>query len=386
MLQSEILNVCEDYLEFCPLIDNRYRLLKSIGMSRFGKVYLAMDLYHNRLVALKRLKQIHSNRIYLKMFLNEMLNLSKLQQGGQALRVCNILDFNLNGVYKDNRLIVYYVMEYKEMGDLFSLVESMENLLSVDLVVHFQRQLYQALSEIHTLGIVHLDIKPDNIVLDEQLRLYLCDFGHSIDISQGFLSKSRNSKKMLSKKRIEELRQTSFVGSIEYAAPEILELQQIIEEGSKTPKEIAENLREIDLLKCDVFGSGVTLFIQHFKNFPFSKAEKEDLYFRTMLNNPENFWKSFETVRSINSDFIDVFSKSCAIGNEKRLNVKNLLDHPWLTDNGFDFQEDLYGEMREWINAKRKSFLKDLVRHLKEKKYSRNSRVGIILYTKGQTR
>lgn len=373
MFRDYILEICLEHLDFCAVVDNRYALIRDIGESRFGKVYLAVDKVEKRLVALKRLKNISKTKVNLRMFLNEMKNLAKLQKLKRSSHVCSIYDFNLSGRYKDNQLIVYYIMEYKEMGDLFSLVQDIEDSLSQNLVGFFMCQIYKALAEIHSVGIVHLDLKLDNIVVDENLQIFLCDFGHSLDINGKMISQNRNPKKGFKKKRVEELIQVSFVGSLNYSAPEILDLQNQLECETNDTMKISEKLKAVDFFKCDVFSSGVVLFVQLLKLFPFNKAAADDEFFRVMIQKPSDFEKSFGNIRELDEKFLDLFYQSCGISVNKRLDVKGLLTHPWLQDNTYAHFEYAVEELYEFLDEKKRVFSEKLQSYLSNKRDARMS-------------
>lgn len=365
MFQSKILRVCEGYLELLPTVDDRYKLVREVGVSRFGKVYLAVDLDRKMLVALKSLIHWQDHEAYLQMFLNEMTNLVKIRRANKGARVCNLLDFNFHGRYRSGKRIVYYVMEFKEMGDLFTLVNTFKHCLSTKLVGFFHQQICLALRDIHSAKVAHLDLKPENIVLDENLNVFLCDFGHSVDVSQQLLPFSKN-KKAMSMPQIKKLASKTFVGSDQYCAPEIHELQNELDEPEPDSARVRHCLKSIDFFKCDVFGSGVVLFVQLHQTFPFNKAHWDDLYFDKMMHEPQTYWKSFQEIRKVNQDFRDYFYQACETLNSKRANVKEVLDHPWLMENRYCSAEEAREEMKAWIKFKQKSFLDELIGSFKD--------------------
>lgn len=360
MFQSEILRVCEGYLDLLPTVDTRYKLVRNIGVSRFGKVYMAVDMQKAKLVAVKSLIHWQHEESHLQMFLNEMLNLIQIRKAGRGGRVCNLLDFNFFGRYRSGKPIVYYVMEFKEMGDLLSLVDTFEENLPVKLVGFFYHQICKALLDIHQANIAHLDLKPENIVLDENLNIFLCDFGHSLDISKRMISMYK-SKKILNPQRLEELTSKSFVGSDQYCAPEVHEFQNELNEAQPDVSRVRQCLDNIDFFKCDVFGAGVVLFVQLHKTFPFGKAHTEDLHFRTMIEKPQIYWKSFQCVRKVDQPFRDFFYQACETLNSKRANTKDLLEHSWLSDNRHFSPEDALEEMKEWLRLKKQSIIQELI-------------------------
>lgn len=365
MFQSEILRVCEPHLEWLPTVDGRYKLVRDVGVSRFGKVYLAVDLDCRKLVALKSLLHWQNRDAHLQMFLNEMANLVKIRRAGGGARVCNLLGFNFHGRYSSGKRLVYYVMEFKEMGDLLSLVDSLEQNLSARLVGFFHQQICLALRDIHRAQIAHLDLKPENIVVDEHLNLFLCDFGHSLDVSQKLLAVSK-AKKALPASQLDRLASKSFVGSDQYCAPEVHEFQTELDEPEPDAARVRQCLKSIDFFKCDVFGAGVVLFVQLHKTFPFNKAQMEDLHFRTMVQKPQVYWKSFQSVRSLDHDFRDYFYQACETLNSKRASTAGLLEHPWLLENRHWSAEDAREEMKAWLWSKKEAFLQELIESFKD--------------------
>ena len=363
MFQSEILRVCETYLELLPTVDNRYKLVRDVGVSRFGKVYLAVDLDRRMLVALKSLIHWQNQDAHLQMFLNEMSNLIKIRTAGKGNRVCNLLDFNFHGRFSSGKPIVYYVMEFKEMGDLLTLVDTFEQGLSTKLVGFFHQQICLALRDIHAAKVAHLDLKPENIVLDENLNVFLCDFGHSWDVSENLfaLVKNKKAKKIHQLDQLDQLASRTFVGSDQYCAPEVHDFQTELDEPEPDLTRVRQSLKSIDFFKCDVFGSGVVLFVQLHKTFPFNKAQMEDMHFRIMIQKPQTYWKSFQCVRKVDQDFRDYFYQICETLNSKRANIEEVLSHSWLQEHNHWSMEDAREEMKIWLRKKKKTFLKELI-------------------------
>lgn len=366
MFQSEILRVCEGYLDLLPTVDGRYKLVRDIGVSRFGKVYMAVDMQKGELVAIKTLINWRHEQTHLQMFLNEMLNLTKIQKSGKASRVCSLLAFNFHGRYRSGKPIVYFVMEFKEMGDLLSLVETLDENLSTKLVGFFHHQICLAIRDIQGADIAHLDLKPDNIVVDEQLNLFLCDFGHSLDVTQRFGIRSKG--KGVSPRKMQMLKSRSFVGSMQYCAPEVHELQNELDEAEPNPESLSQSIKRINFFKCDVFGAGVVMFVQLHKTFPFNKAHEQDLHFLTMVQKPQIYWKSIQCIRIMDQDFRDYFYQACETQNSKRASVKDFLMHPWLQDNRFHSAEEAREEMKDWIRSKKQAIIQDLLERFKDQR------------------
>lgn len=362
MYTANIIQLCEKYSSICPLVDSRYRLIKSVGESRFGRVYLCLDTKISKIIALKELKKIDSNNESLRMFLNEIRNLSKLNTFELRKYVCPLLDFNFDGQYDTGHHISYYTMEYKAMGDLYSLIDSCSHYLPEKLAGHFYLQLQKALEKIHEQGIAHLDIKPENIVLDEKLNLFICDFGHSFNVKNtSLLLRTQNNKNLL-KKRINFLSKISFIGSEIYSSPEINNFQDNFDLLIDDPNKFMNRLEEIDFYKSDIFSAGITFFVIFFKAIPpFKKSQ----YFNKDLFNKQ-FWEDCLEIRNFSEDFKNLFTNSSKFNPKERYDVQEILDDIFFDENQFYDQYRVVEEMEEWIFQSKNKFLKDLEFHLEE--------------------
>lgn len=151
------------------LIDGRYRIVRPLGEGAFGEVFLAcrVDL-PDRLFALKTLKQ--ANEKVRQRFIREVkILLDLVHQNIIAIR-----DFNAR---TDP---VYYAMEYVDGPSLGTLLAK-EGPLAPERAIRRVREVLQALGAAHHKGIVHRDMKPDNVLVaacgtpDEHAKV--CDFG-----------------------------------------------------------------------------------------------------------------------------------------------------------------------------------------------------------------
>ena len=80
-------------------------------------------------------------------------------------------------VTKDSsRIVNYIVSEYASGGDLLDLIVETDH-FSATRCRYFFRQIMEAVSSMHKAGVVHRDIKPDNIMLDQNMHIKLIDFG-----------------------------------------------------------------------------------------------------------------------------------------------------------------------------------------------------------------
>ena len=149
------------------ILGNRYEIIKEIGTGGMSNVYLAHCRLLNRDVAVKIPKaEFASDKEFLDRFIMEA-------QAAAAITCPNIV-----GVYdvgKDND-INYIVMEYVEGQTLKEYIDK-NGMLSWQQTVNYSIQICKALESAHKHGIIHRDIKPQNIIITNDGILKVTDFG-----------------------------------------------------------------------------------------------------------------------------------------------------------------------------------------------------------------
>ena len=156
-------------LDISPLLHEtlagRYVLKREIGRGGAATVYLAHDVRHERLVAIKVLHHELSHALGAQRFLREIKLTASLQHP-------HILPIHDSGEVQDH---LYYVMPYVE-GDSMRARLGADNRLSVEEAVRIGREVAGALAYAHERGVVHRDIKPENILFSGGHAI-LADFG-----------------------------------------------------------------------------------------------------------------------------------------------------------------------------------------------------------------
>jgi serine/threonine-protein kinase len=149
------------------VLDRRYRLEKLLGIGGMAVVYKATDMVEDHPVAIKLLKkEISDDEEALKRFKNESQAVSMLSHP------------NIVGIYSvstENEL-KYLVMEYLEGITLRTYMDK-KGALPYEEVVAFSEQILAALNHAHSRGIIHRDIKPQNILLLKDGIVKVTDFG-----------------------------------------------------------------------------------------------------------------------------------------------------------------------------------------------------------------
>ncbi|MGA1356902.1 MAG: serine/threonine-protein kinase [Prochlorothrix sp.] len=148
------------------ILRSKYRVLGLVGQGQFGKVYCAAHRKTGRLFALKALDH---RRFPTHQFLRELRFLLSLRHPNIA--GCQALEHTATGRY--------LVMDYCEGGTLRSLMEG-EHPLSLGQSLQLTREILMGLDHAHQRGVIHCDIKPENILLRLKASGWICqitDFG-----------------------------------------------------------------------------------------------------------------------------------------------------------------------------------------------------------------
>jgi serine/threonine protein kinase len=144
----------------------RYEIKSLIGRGGMGNLYLAHDPNTNRLVALKLLNATLDSSELRERFAREARALA-------ALSHPNIVNIYDSGEFEDSPFIV---MEYVRGETLLELIKRRAE-MSVSQKLKLMAELCAGLAQAHEAGIIHRDIKPANLMVDQQGRLKILDFG-----------------------------------------------------------------------------------------------------------------------------------------------------------------------------------------------------------------
>ncbi|CAD8097228.1 unnamed protein product [Paramecium sonneborni] len=192
------------------------------------------------------------------------------------------------------------LIEYMPHGHLIKLIELQRDIKLIKSIVN---QIMSAIKYLHSMNIVHGDIKPENALISRDFIIKICDFGFAI------VANSPNAK----------LRG----GSEGYTAPEL------IQNDNYDPK------------KCDMFSLGVLFFVLFMGYRPFlsTHPQKQDKFWNYIKNKEwDKFWKVFES-KNIELGFKNYIQRLLCADPQERYTIEEALQDDWFKNNQFTVQQ-----------------------------------------------
>ncbi len=251
------------------LIDNRYKIIKSIGEGGMANVYLAFDTILEREVAVKILRgDLAEDEKFVRRFQREANSASSLKHPN----IVEVYDVGEDdGKY-------FIVMEYINGKTLKSLIKK-RGILTLEEVIDIMLQLTSAVSCAHDSYIIHRDIKPQNVMILEDGRVKITDFGIAMALNNNELTQTN-----------------SVMGSVHYLPPE-----QANGSGST--------------IKSDIYSLGILMFELLTGKLPFKGENAVEIAIKQMR-------EPIPSVRNISPDIPqsveNVVLKACAKNPKNR--------------------------------------------------------------------
>ena len=222
-------------------LDGRYEIKEIIGLGGMAVVYKAYDNIEDRIVAVKILKEEYAgNEEFLRRFKNESKAVALLSHPN----IVKVFDVSFGD------LIQYIVMEYIDGITLKEYIEQ-QGSLSWKETVHFTIQILRGLQHAHDKGIVHRDVKPQNIMLLPDRTIKMADFG--------IARFARNEHQTMTDKAI---------GSVHYISPEQAK-------GEFTDE------------KADIYSVGIIMYEMLTGQVPFTSKSAVSVAIMQLQNDPK---------------------------------------------------------------------------------------------------
>ncbi len=294
---------------------HEFQILQKLGEGFSSNVYICK--FQNKEYAVKILK----NNPNSKSFYEKEISILKKMNNNY---ITNLITYGNSKFEFDKNSIsnnYYIVLDLGKKGELFNYILYPKKGFSESQTRYIFNQILKGVKSIHDNGIVHLDLKIENIILDEFYNLKISDFGLSID---------NNDKQLIN----------IFQGSEKYKAPEII---------LKKP---------FNGIYADIFSLGVTLFVILTGNYPFKSARKYDICYSNIIKGKiENYWfllkkKIFEDNDNNlpSEEFRDLFIKMIQFEPNNRISINDIFSHPWMNKN-FSTKDEIVKEFKNRENC-----------------------------------
>ena len=291
-----------------------YKYGRLIGQGAFGKVNLGLNILTGRIVAVKSFDKNNSELTgdNMKKILYETDLMKKLNHPN----ITKILE-----MFEDEKYFMI-IMEYINGGNLFSFVKKRRK-LSEKTAKFLFRQIILGIKYIHEQNIVHRDIKLENLLIDLNNNIKICDFG---------IGRKIKSKNQLLHDQC---------GTLMYMAPEIL---------------LSSKEKGYEPFPVDIWSSGISLYIMLSGTLPFNyknkknsdtdeeeeiEEEEESISekSKSKKNEEDNFklqysivYKEPKKIENISDEARDLLKGLLNKDPKKRLTCDEILNHPWLND------------------------------------------------------
>ena len=282
------------FKELCQI--NKYpklKIQKEINNGLSSTLFLALNELNEKVVIkiFNRSSQEH--------YLKEKAFFEKIPQFQNVIKV---YDYGFIDNKKDKYFGHYYlVMEYAEKGDLVNYIEQQKN--NEDEAKKIIKQILNGYEEIYNCGFIHRDLKPENILIMNDNTLKITDFG--------FCEKMNCVS-------------SKIVGTDGYMPPEVLK-----NDKNLIPQEI------------DVFSLGVILFLLVAGQFPFGEPNKEDEYYKYIIEeNWDEYWKLVDEDNNFSQDLKSLIQGMICHEPCKRFNNEKIKSHQWFSDNSNELSKN----------------------------------------------
>ena len=266
-------------LESEPKISD-FIVLKELGVGSYGRVMLVQHKITQAKYAIKCIDKRNKINIEEKPYFRREIEI--------MYRVHHPNVVKLFGHFEDNKYC-YFIMEYIPGGNVYNLVpKNGIKTVPTKTIVSIMKDVISAVYFLHHMNppIIHRDIKPENVVLDQNMRAKLTDFGWS-NYMQG------------------DMKRTTVCGTPVYLAPEII------------------NNRGHDE-KVDIWCIGVLLFELLTGISPFQGFDVQTIKYN--INRLNIAWQ-----RDMDRDAVDLIKRILKYNPEERISLEQMLLHPFIT-------------------------------------------------------
>ena len=190
-------NFIEKYKKYQNIqkFEDKYEILKEISSGEYGTCYISkLKSQKNKIFFVKMLIKSKNPNYHWELSINQLLNKSNIEGTVKCVDIFETVDK------------IYLVNEYLENGSLNDYLFDSEELLTSEIISKILTNILKVLNTLNKVGIIHRDIKPDNILITKNLDIKLIDFGFSKIIATNQLCNEN-------------------CGTVSYASPELITKQ-----------------------------------------------------------------------------------------------------------------------------------------------------------------
>lgn len=287
-----------------------YQMIRTIGKGNFAKVKLAKHLLTGVEVAIKIIDKTN-------------LSDSSLQKLMREVRIMKMMNHpNIVKLYEviDTESTLYLVMEYAAGGEVFDYLVAHGRMKEKEARAKF-REILSAVQYCHARGVIHRDLKAENLLLDGDMHIKIADFGFSNNYTAG-------------------MQLDTFCGSPPYAAPELFQ-------GKK-----------YDGPEVDVWSLGVILYTLVAGSLPFDGSNLRELRERVLKG-------KYRIPFYMSTECEQLLKRFLVIAPSRRANLVEVMEDKWINigheddpmkpyqDPAAEFDDEERHKLMEWFGFKR---------------------------------
>ena len=269
---------------------NKYDFIRDkspLGKGAFGEVW---KVTHENSKKVYCIKMMTKRDIFEQSLINQIN-----KEIGIMYNINHPYSVKLYNHFEDNDKL-YLIMELASNGNLYNFIQKNSKIKTKDMIKKIIIQVIEIIKYLHSLDIIYRDIKPENILLDKDYNVKLCDYGWASYLSKGQFC-------------------SAYCGTPEYVSPEVIKKYPYNE-------------------KVDIWGIGVLIFELVFGYPPFTSNFNEDRF--NNIKEGKIIWP-----KDLNDMVLkDLIEKILKVNPKDRISLDEIEKHQWLCDTYKKMKEE----------------------------------------------
>ncbi|XP_074311878.1 CBL-interacting serine/threonine-protein kinase 14-like [Silene latifolia] len=279
------------------ILFGKYEVGRLLGCGGFAKVYHARNIHTGQSVAIKAISKARVEKNNQTAHVTREVTVMRRLRHPHIIRLIEVLA---------SKTKVYFILEFAKCGELFAKVA--KGRFSEDLGRRYFQQLISAVGYCHARGVFHRDLKPENLLLDENFKLKVTDFGLS--------ALKEDGNEMLG----------TLCGTPAYVAPEVLGKKGYFGD------------------KVDIWSCGIILFVLTAGYLPFNDTNLMNLYRKIYKG-------EFKCPKWMSGELKGLLHRLLDVNPDTRITIDEIINDPWFkkdyTEVNFRFYDDDYVKKEE---------------------------------------